>query len=63
MLECVGVVLHIVIVVVGVGEEILAVCEYVGRRDVGRWQAEAFGMLDLVDLLCVVIQIFADLVP
>ena len=62
MLEGVGIVLHVVVVVVGVGEEVVPRGEDVGRRDVGRGQAEAFGPFDFVDLARVVAQVLAHFV-
>ena len=62
MLEGVAVVLDVVVVVVGVGKEVLVLGEDVGRADVGGWQACLAGVADFVDLLGIVGKVLAQFV-
>ena len=54
MLERVLVILDVVVVVVGIGEEVVLLSEDVGRADVGTGQAGTKRILYLEDLLLVV---------
>ena len=54
MLECVGVELHVVVVVVGVGEEVAGGGEDIGGRHVWCRESEVFGSGDLKHLFGVV---------
>ena len=62
VLEGVGVVLRIVVIVVGICEEIVVAGEDVSRRDVGRRQAKGERFLYLIHLLRIVVEGFTHLV-
>ena len=62
MLECACIVLHVIVVVVRVGEEFVAACKDICRRHIRRGQAEACRMLDFVDLFRVIGKVLAKLV-
>ena len=62
MLEGITIVLHVVVVVVGVGKEIIVVAEDVLVRELGLRQAHLGRHSHLVDFLGVVAQGLADLV-
>ena len=62
MLEGVFVIADVVVVVVGVGEEVVVLGEDVCGADVWRWQVGCFWGLELVDLFGVVAEVFAELV-
>ena len=63
VLERIFVISHVVVVVVGIGEEIAVGGENIGGADVGRRQSEPFGRFYLIHLLRIVRQRFAYLVP
>ena len=56
MLESVHIVLHILVVVVGVGKKVVAVAEDIGRRDVAAGQEYLGGILYFKHLLGVIVQ-------
>ena len=56
MLEGVGVVLHVLVVVVGVGEEIVLAAEDVSAGDMPPGEEDVLGVLHLEDLLWVVVE-------
>ncbi len=58
VLEGVGVILHVVVVVVGVGEEVVVACEYIGGGYVGCREAKRRRILDFIDLPLAVGQVF-----
>ena len=62
MLECAGVILHVVVVIVGIGEKVMSRRENVGRRYVRRGESVAFRMFYLIHLLRIVAQILAYLI-
>ena len=62
MLEGVFVVTHVVVVVVGVGEEGVACGKYVCRADIGCGQMGLAGVFDFKDFLGVVVEVLAQFV-
>ena len=62
MLESVFVVLHIMVVVVGIGKEVVVHCEDVAGGDIWRGEPEAFGAFYFIHLSVVVAEVFAELV-
>lgn len=62
MLEGVLVVGYVVVVVVGVSEEIVVPCEDVGRADVEDRQTDFLRLFDGHHLFRIVIQVLADFV-
>lgn len=62
MLEGAIIILHIIIIVVGIGEEIASGRENVGRRHVGSRKPEPCRILHLIDLLGIIGEILANLV-
>ena len=62
MLEGVVVVLHIVVVVVGVGDKVAVSGKDICSRDIGLWQSERLRALYLIHLLRVVAQVSPELV-
>ena len=62
MLKCVVVVLNVVVVVVGVGQEVMIQGKHIGRAHVGAGQAIALRLEYLINLLGVVTQVLAQLV-
>ena len=62
MLEGVFVVLHIMVVVVGIGKEVVVHCEDVAGGDIWRGEPEAFGAFYFIHLSVVVAEVFAELV-
>ena len=62
MLERVLIILHVVVVVVRIGEEAVARGEDVGRGEVGLGELEGCGLLDFVDFAGIVGEVAAELV-
>src|SRR5690554_1206469 len=62
VLEAVLVIAYIVVVIVGVGKEVVARSKNVGGRHIGLWQKDAFGLAYLVNRAGVVGQVFSLLV-
>ena len=62
MLEGAGVVLHIVVVIVGIGEEVFVHRKDIGTRDIGRRESEFTGIAYFEHLLGVVTQVLATLI-
>ena len=58
MLECVFVIIHVVIVVVGVGKEIVFTSKNKARSKVLQWQKYIMGFLHFVHLFGVVSDVF-----
>lgn len=59
MLECVPVVGHIVIIIIGIGKETVARGEDIACAQVGSWQLSGFRFLDDKQFLGVIGQVLA----
>ncbi len=62
MLECSGVVLYIVVVIVRIGEKVLVCGEDKDTRQVGSRKSVFFRIVDFVNLFGIVIKVFTYLV-
>ena len=62
MLECVLIIRHVVVVIVGVGKECVARGKHIGRAEVGGGELSQVWILDDEEVLAVVAQVFAQLV-
>ena len=62
MLERVAIVLHLVVVVVGIGKERVSCGEGVGRAHVGRGQLGILGGFDGEDLFGVVVEVLSQFI-
>ena len=62
MLEGVAIVLHVVVVVVGIGKERVSRSEGVGRAHIGSRQLSFFGRFDGEDLFGVVVEVLSQFI-
>ena len=62
MLECACVILHVIVIIVGIGEEILIAGVDECARQVGCRKTELLGIVHLIYLLWIIIQIFTYLI-
>ena len=62
MLECVAIVRHIIIVIIGIGKEIVARSKDVGRTQVGSREQDFTWVFDFKDFFGVVFQILPQFV-
>ena len=62
MLECAGIILHVVVIIIGIRKEIPTSRKNISRRNIGRRQSKAVRALNFVHLTRIVIKIFTHFI-